>query len=111
MTYTVVNVRREECDVYCGRKEGTILGNPFTSKEYPNGKAIQLYREWLVNKIRSNDWKVVDELLRIHEMHEKNGSVKLGCWCKPKGCHVDVIVEVLEKESIIQLLEKLSKET
>ena len=107
MPYRVVNVRFEECDVYCARRKGSILGNPFTAKKYP-GKAIDLYKDWIVDRIKHSDWRVIDELLRIHEMSLKKDEVTLGCWCKPKDCHVDVIVKLLTNERVIEILKERS---
>ena len=45
---------------------------------------IEKYREYLLNN---------EKLL--NEIGELEGKV-LGCWCKPLGCHGDVLVEVLE---------------
>ena len=46
-------------------------------------EAIESYREWIVKQ---------PQLLR--DLHELKGKT-LGCWCKPKTCHGDVLVELV----------------
>lgn len=95
MKTTVVNVRYGPCDVYIGRGKpkadnplsivGILLSNPYrigidgTRKE-----VIKKYKERLLSR--------PDLLTLIPTLKGK----KLGCWCKPKACHGDVIVELLE---------------
>lgn len=69
--------------IYCGR--GTPLGNPFTVAEH-GGEALEMYRRWLWQKIKARDPKVVGALDEI-----KPTSL-LACSCKPRPCHVDVII-------------------
>ena len=83
---TVVNLKYDEYDVYIGR--GSILGNPFTVKQYGRKKAIQKYKEYLLAKINSNE--ISKEYLR--SLKDK----KLGCYCKPLDCHGDIIKEVVD---------------
>jgi len=87
----VVNFKKEEYDVYIGRP--SIWGNPFSSKdntlaEYKvscKSEAIQRYEEY----IESN------EFLKSKLSTLKNK--RLGCWCKPKPCHGDVLLKMIEK--------------
>ena len=89
-------------DVYIGR--GSLLGNPYTSVKDKETLAkytcdtredsITLYKEYLLNKIRSRDRIVCGEIKRIYDLH-KRGNVNLVCFCKPKSCHGDIIVEVI----------------
>ena len=73
--------------IYCGRP--TTLGNPVElEREEDRPRVLQQYREWLLGMIAANDDPVLDALREL-----KEDSV-LGCWCKPKACHCDVIVEV-----------------
>ena len=83
---TVINVNSgQPYDVYIGR--GTIFGNPFKVGVHGNRKeVIRLYKEMLLSD---------HELLE--SIKELSGKV-LGCHCKPKACHGDVICEILNKE-------------
>jgi len=91
----VVNLKKDEYEVYIGR--GGAYGNPFShilsskadfivdSRE----EAIVIYREWITQKLR-NEPALAEDMKR-----ELKGKV-LGCYCKPKACHGDVLVEIVE---------------
>lgn len=91
----VVHFKREKYDVYIGR--GSKWGNPFThitdkpTKAYyivgSREEAIQKYREWLLE----GDGKWL-----LEHLHELKGKT-LGCWCHPKACHGDVLLELANK--------------
>lgn len=86
---TVVNVRTQACDVYIGRAvrgwPASPFGNPFrVTSELPRGQAIAQYRQWIQSQPAL--------LARLEELRGK----RLGCWCKPRACHGDVLVELLE---------------
>ena len=48
-------------------------------------EAIEQYEEWIV--------KQKDLMAALPELKDK----VLGCWCKPKSCHGDVLVKLLQK--------------
>jgi hypothetical protein len=86
----VVNLKTTPYDTYIGR--GSKWGNPFSSKSNTKAKfktksrkeSIQKYREWILSN---------SELLNsIRELKGK----RLGCYCKPKSCHGDVLVELFQ---------------
>ena len=80
----VVNIRTEEYDIYIGR--GSIWGNPFRiGKDGSRGECIKKYRRMILER--------PDLLRRLPELEGK----RLGCFCKPKACHGDVIVELVMK--------------
>ncbi len=74
---TVVNIRFEKCDVYVGRP--SPFGNPFRGKG-----AIRLFEGYL----RSSPTL----LALLPDLRGK----RLGCWCKPKPCHGDVIARLAD---------------
>lgn len=84
----VVHCKKEGFDVYIGR--GSKWGNPFSHKEGTlaehvvgsREEAIAKYEEYLLN-----NQELVDAL------PELKGKV-LGCWCKPKACHGDVLLRM-----------------
>lgn len=87
---TVVNLRFEKCDIKIGRP--SCFGNPFflknTECDYERAEVIRKYKEYFYKRINDDpDFKLAVEGLR---------GKKLGCFCKPKACHGDVIVEYLE---------------
>ena len=78
----VVNLRKEQYEVYIGR--GGKWGNPFViGKDGDREVVIKKYKEYLLGN---------KELLE--SLKELEGKV-LGCYCKPYGCHGDVLVEML----------------
>jgi hypothetical protein len=78
----VVHCKREPFDVYIGRP--SKWGNPFRVGKDGNLKeVIDKYRDWII---------LQDHLIKdLHELREKI----LGCWCKPKACHGDVLIQLI----------------
>lgn len=92
----VVNCRTEHYDVYIGRP--SEWGNPFTHIKNKRTRAefvvksreeaITKYREWIVQQ---------PELMK--KIETLKGKI-LGCWCAPRSCHGDVLVELINSGSI-----------
>jgi len=86
----VVNLHKSPYDVYVGR--GSKWGNPYTHMEGTTAdfkvatreEAIANYREYIMNK---------PELFA--QLPELKGKV-LGCFCKPKSCHGDILKQLCE---------------
>ena len=79
----VVNKYKEKFDIYIGR--GSKWGNPFKiGQDGTREEVIEKYREWIMSQ---------PELL--NSLHELKGK-RLGCFCKPKKCHGDVLIDLLE---------------
>jgi hypothetical protein len=83
----VVHCKKDKYDVYIGR--GSKWGNPY--RLFPamgddakrRTEVIEAYRRYILAK---------PELLAA--LLELKGKT-LGCWCKPKRCHGDVLVELI----------------
>lgn len=101
---TVVNLRRRPYQVYIGRanpglgeSDGTF-GNPFhidghSADAAAREECIQKYARYLR-----------DRLLADTEFRRKVLTLKgkvLGCWCMPKRCHGEVLVEWLNRGTIL----------
>lgn len=86
----VVHCKKEKFDVYIGRPG--IWGNPFSLDKYTRTEAIEKYREWIKTQ--------PDLLKKLPELKGKT----LGCWCKPKECHGDVLIELANKPTYDPLL-------
>lgn len=85
----VVNCRREPYTHYIGRP--SPLGNPYSHREGTQALEVVTTREIAVAKF---EWYVrgrPDLLQKIKELPE---DAVLGCWCKPKYCHGDIIVKL-----------------
>lgn len=85
----VVNLRKEKYDVYIGRagkeQEG-YFGNPFSSGTREQN--IADFRIYFENRL----WNDPEFRVKVIGLKGK----RLGCFCKPKACHGDVIVEFIE---------------
>lgn len=93
MTKTrVVNLRRESYDVFIGR--GSEFGNGYTHRLSMHlsviavvdtvEEAIERYRVDLWKRLQTDD----DFLHRVASLYGRT----LGCYCKPRPCHGDVLV-------------------
>jgi hypothetical protein len=83
----VVHCKKEEFDVYVGR--GSKWGNPFSHKEGTLAKEIVANREEAIQKFE--EYLLSNQEL-MNSLDELKGKV-LGCWCKPKSCHGDVLLK------------------
>ena len=97
----VVHCNKEAYDIYIGRP--SKWRNPFPiSKKLSRKKSIIKHANWVI---------LQEELMK--DILELDGKI-LGCWCKPKACHGDVLIELVEivksgkpLESIREFLETL----
>ena len=92
---TVVNLSSERYDVYIGRfspaksLEQSVWANPF--RIGPDGsrdQVIALYAQYIQNN--------PEQMARIPELRGKG----LGCWCKPKACHEDILTRLTDGLSL-----------
>jgi hypothetical protein len=96
MDTRVVHCLHQKYDVYIGRKNTRFnlaqskWANPFI-------RGIDGSREEVIKKYR--DW-VLDQPNLINNISELNGKI-LGCWCHPKRCHGDVLIELLLKSKFL----------
>lgn len=87
----VVNLSKEGADVYIARP--SIWGNPYSHKpdtlaEFrvaTRSEAIQKYGEWIVTQPAL--------MAKLRELKGKT----LGCFCKPKRCHGDILVALVNE--------------
>jgi hypothetical protein len=91
--------------VYCGRP--STLGNPCSSPGAPcpvcgrvhfgpgmvqltPDRSIPCYRRWLWARLKARDRVIIDALRAL------KADDRLGCFCSPKTCHLDVVVKAWE---------------
>lgn len=85
----VVNKYKEPYDVYIGR--GSVWGNPFPINEVSGDT-----REVVIDKFRKHLYTQIKQgVVTIQQLKDLDGKT-LGCFCKPKACHGDVIVRAVE---------------
>jgi len=78
--------------IYIGRP--SLLGNPYSVREYGRQEAIRLCRRWLWDRILERG-ELYAELKRLAEM-AKHGDLTLICWCAPEPCHGDMVRRSVE---------------
>lgn len=68
------------------------MGNPFSiGKDGTRKEVIEKYEKYLLS----------NEKL-MNDLHELEGVV-LGCWCKPKACHGDILVKLTNRKGVSEL--------
>ena len=84
----VVHCKKEKYDVYIGRP--SKWGNPYNiGKDGTRKEVIEKYRKYILSN---------KELL--NSLHELEGQI-LGCWCSPKSCHGDILIEFINNKLMI----------
>lgn len=74
----MVHCKKDAYDVYIGR--GSKWGNPYViGKDGNREEVIAKYEKSLTNHA---------------EIRSKLKGKTLGCWCKPKKCHGDILLEI-----------------
>lgn len=93
-----VNLRKEAYDIYCGRPAAGKhwgFGNPFrVGRDGQQGECIPKFRHWIETGDAQGCPDATPErrgwmLLNMHTLANK----RLGCFCKPRACHADVLAE------------------
>jgi hypothetical protein len=90
MKTRVVHHKKEKCDVYIGRP--SKWGNPFSHKEGTLAEFRVASREEAISKFEQY---LINNKDLMKDLPELKGKI-LGCWCKPKACHGDVLVKYAE---------------
>ena len=81
----VVNKHYQGYTLYIGR--GSKWGNPFViGKDGTREEVIAKYKEHLVSSP-----ELMDSLYELEDQ-------KLGCFCAPRACHGDVLVEAFKRK-------------
>lgn len=85
MKTRVVNLRKEDYDVYIGRPGK--WGNPFTiGEDGDRAQVIAKFRYWIKH----------EGIYLLRDLASLQGK-RLGCYCAPLPCHGDVYVELIEE--------------
>lgn len=87
MDLKIVNIHNDDYTVYCGR--GSIFGNPYKIGVDGNRNEVcDKYENYFHHRIKNDlEFKEVVENIKDDDI--------LGCFCKPKRCHVQTIVNYL----------------
>src|SRR6266496_4974356 len=94
MQTVVVTIYKEQFDVYIGRAgrgEDGYFGNPFRmGSGISREDAVQKFQKYFTERIQKDS----EFKRRVLALTGK----RLGCFCKPKPCHGDVIADWLNKK-------------
>lgn len=89
----VVNLHKEKYTHYIGR--GSIFGNPFKiDKNGTREEVIAMYEQYTRDMLE--DRKDCFCPLR-KAIYDLSADAVLGCYCKPKACHGDIIIKIWEE--------------
>ena len=93
----VVHCNKEPYDTYIGRP--SKWGNPYThiADKETLAEFIVGSREEAIEKYRGH---ILSNPELINSLDELDGKI-LGCWCKPKSCHGDILLELLFRKSLM----------
>ena len=84
----VVNRHTDNFDIYIGR--GTPWGNPYIAGVHGTlPQVIERYEEFMRRQISKG-------VILPNDLRELKGK-RLGCSCKPKPCHGDVLVRLIDE--------------
>lgn len=94
---TVVNIKTDDYDVLIMRP--SKWGNPYSHLKHSvaqykvntRREAIDKYREWILN-----------QPALMNSLNELEGKT-LGCVCKPKSCHGDVLIDLIKNRKFKSL--------
>lgn len=93
MQTVVVNIHKEPFDVYIGRRgrgQDGYFGNPFCiGHGISREDTVNRFQKYFAERIE-NDSEFKRRILALK-------GKRLGCFCRPKACHGDVIADWLNK--------------
>jgi hypothetical protein len=96
MVTRLVHCCHEKYDVYIGRKNSRLnlpeskWANPYRIGIDGNrDDVIKKYKEWILNQ--------PDLINNLSELEGKT----LACWCYPKKCHGDILIELIYKSKLL----------
>lgn len=80
----IVNITVDPHQIFVGRP--SIWGNPFViGRDGIRSEVIEKYY-----------WYVKNNSYLMSRIHELKGKI-LGCYCKPKSCHGDMLIKIIEE--------------
>lgn len=87
-----VHWRKEPYDIDIRRP--AKWGNPFRiGEDGTRSEVIEKFRQWVISQ---------PELM--NDLEELRGK-RLGCWCSPKPCHGDVLIDLLKEKDLNTMME------
>ena len=88
----VVHCKKDSYDVYIGRP--SKWGNPFTHQKGTNATHLVDTREHAIIAYENYIHQNPELMAALPELKGKT----LGCWCSPKACHGDILIQLANQE-------------
>ena len=87
---------------YIGRTGNGMIGSELSNifkigKDGTRAEVIAKYRMWLGGIIKKGKGLAWLELQGLRERYRNGESVILLCYCKPLGCHGDILIEFIKE--------------
>lgn len=89
----VVHFKKDLYDIYIGRLPAGKTNKWSYPKELRDSFPVGTPRKQIIEAYRDYVESKPDLVSQLHEIKDK----VLGCWCKPKSCHGDILVELISK--------------
>ena len=87
-----VHWRKEPYDIDIRRP--AKWGNPFRiGEDGTRSEVIEKFRQWVISQPKL-----------MNDLEELRGK-RLGCWCSPKPCHGDVLIDLLKEKDLNSMME------
>lgn len=87
----VVHCKKEKFDIYIGRP--SKWGNPYSHLDDSISEFKVDTRQESIDKYEGYLLENKELMNSLHELKYKT----LGCWCKPKSCHGDILKKYVDK--------------
>ncbi len=90
----------------------SVLGNRYSHLPISRGlfktktreMAIKLGSKDLYDRlVKGDDSELIDAIADLIIRYSKGEHIVLGCWCKPRDCHLDYIKECIENDIFIMI--------
>ena len=110
----------ERCNHYIGRsKSGNPLSNPFTHNGVKSNLAKMSFKtreeaiaafETYFDLMYGKDPELTAAFDEIYKEYKAGNDIYLGCFCKPKSCHGDVLAKKLQEHLIKEKMKEKRSE-
>lgn len=77
-------------------ERSTVVGNPFyMHNESERNEVCNLYKIYFDEQMRTRKSfkEYIDSIVEISRTH----NIALGCWCAPKRCHAETIMQYIKE--------------
>lgn len=105
---TVVNKRFYSAPHMSGDRS-SVLGNRYSHLKDSKAEfivktreeSLELAKEDIYNRLEKGEEPLLQTIASIIVRYNSGEDIVLGCWCKPKDCHLDYIKSSIEDDTFI----------